>query len=459
MTEKNKCLSKIIMISMVSLLVCFSVIGLSHADVTCLAKWGVELLEHIKNGNTSMYYVDMFNTGEGNNYNFFQTLVLSMACFPVYCVAKVFKVEVSYLLYQTSIKLTVAIMHVLCAYEIYKVIIKLTEQSRKAFISAMLYLACPVVIMHGIGIGQIDGIGVLLFLLSLLFYLDKKYYKMAICIGFAILSKYFLLMIYVPVALMKICEIKKWYKYMIIAFLIPLMNRIVTNILFIDARRQASIHNSQVFIPRLFTENIDGRVSIFLLMLLLLCGIMLAIGLRGKGRDYIALLMPVIIFWFFLLLVFWHPQWIIYMIPLLLIMSSYVKHEIEILLYAFGANIGFTIFSMSAFSALPYSSVLVKESVLGKFVPGDETRFVTPWLFERFTENIMTLGGTILMASILMIIIIFIIDLKNNRFEMISNNTVQIKTRWLSDLLWLLTIMVPTVVYIIVLYAVYMGVV
>lgn len=46
-------------------------------------------------------------------------------------------------------------------------------------IIAILYLESPVVLIHGIGIGQIDVLGVLFFLLSIRFWLEKKYYKMA----------------------------------------------------------------------------------------------------------------------------------------------------------------------------------------------------------------------------------------------------------------------------------------
>ena len=46
-------------------------------------------------------------------------------------------------------------------------------------IIAILYLESPVVLIHGIGIGQIDVLGVLFFLLSIRFWLEKNYYKMA----------------------------------------------------------------------------------------------------------------------------------------------------------------------------------------------------------------------------------------------------------------------------------------
>ncbi|MCR5144584.1 MAG: hypothetical protein K6B67_04680 [Lachnospiraceae bacterium] len=456
--DRNEKIYRFLMLMFVGILIIISVFALSHADIKFIPKWGVELLEHIRTGNVKNYYVDMYNAGEGNNYNLFQTTFVMLCCVPAYIVGKLFHIEVSLLVYQISLKLVVATLHVLCARELHKIINIKFKDENKAFLAGMFYLANPVVIMHGIGIGQIDVLGILLFLLSIRFNLEKKQTKMAVCVGLAILSKFFLLMIYVPVLLLNIKKIKEWTKSIIIVIAIQGVHKLLTSLLFIDAGHQASVHNNEVFIPRLFAVNIDGRTSIFIMMMLLLCGICLAIGLRDKQAKNTNVMMPVLLFWLFLLLVYWHPQWIIYIVPMLIIMVCFLKKEIEIVLYGFGANIGFVLYSMCAFSMSSYSSILIKESMIGRYIPGDENRFLTPWIFERFTENSIFVGGTILMASILLMVIVFWIDTKDNNTNEI-NELEEIKPSIVRKIIWLVVINAPSYIYIFALYALYIGVI
>ena len=410
---------------------------LNHRDLEYISTWGVALLEHIHHGNLSNYAIDLFQIEYGTNYNLFQNLNVAIWCLPLYLFSQVIGVGAPMIGYQVCIKTVVAFLHVLCSRELSKVIILLGFDRRKAQIAALLYYFSPIVMIHGMGIGQIDCLGILFFLLSVRMLLEKRYVPMSFMMGLALLSKFFVVIFYVPLFLLNFDRIKNTIKYAGIVISIPVIDKVITNFLIDNYSLQADVHNTDSFIPRLFNWSL-GYDSIILLIVLVLCGICLLIGNRGRTKKYYYLLFPSIIFWLFLLLVFWHPQWFIYIFVTLLIMGCYISNEFEYAFFYTGLVGGFTVHSLVNCNLAYFNAMLVSESLLGKYIHREQ-EYIGEWIINNVSKYLGNVGYTIFMASFLLLIILFYINVIDKKKD---ENRINI-----SDYIWKTIAFIPSVLY------------
>lgn len=424
-------------------LACISILFFSHLDLEYISTWGVFLLEHIHHGELYNYAIDLFNMDYGTNYNLFQNVNVALWCLIPYLFSCITGMVVPMVVYRTLIKLVVAIIHCLCCRELYKVIIKLGFDHRKAFVSALLYFCSPVVIIHGIGIGQIDGIGILFFLISLRLYLEKRYWLMSIVMGLTLLSKFFMIMFYVPLLLLNFGKIKQYAKYLGLTITVIALDKILTRLLINNYSVQASVHNTESFYPRLFHISFNYE-SVVIMLVLILCGICLMIGNRNIKKSYHWLLFPSMIFFVFFLFVFWHPQWIIYVLPILLIMGCYVANEWEYLLFYTGFTMGFALHSIINCNTNWFNAILMTESILGRLVCEKDV-YIGNKIIEDISPYIGNLGYTIFIASFALLILLFYLN---------AYKTQELKDAVkCSNKVWYVVMIVPVTIYIILLFA------
>lgn len=419
---------------------------LNHRDLEYISTWGVTLLEHIHQGNLSSYAIDLFQAEYGTNYNLFQNINVAIWCLPLYLFSIITNTVIPMIGYQICIKLVVAVLHVFCAFELSNVIVLLGFDRRKAETAALLYFFSPIVMIHGIGIGQIDCLGILFFLLSVRFLLEKKYIPMSIMMGLALLSKLFVVIFYVPLFLLNFDKIRSTIKYACITVSIPIVDKIITKLLIDNYSLQADVHNTESFIPRLFNWSL-GYESFILLMVFILCGICLLIGNRGRAKEYYYFLFSSIIFWFFLLLVFWHPQWFIYIFVVLLMMGCYISNEYEYAFFYTGLVGGFTIHSLVNCNLAYFNAMLVSESLLGKFV-FQEQEYIGEWMINHISKYLGNIGYTILMASFILLIILYYINVSDKEKDKTRVNIL--------DCIWRLIAFIPSGLYMVLVIMMYL---
>lgn len=416
-----------------------AIVGISHMDLNYISLWAVSLLDHIKMGQLSSYANDLLNNNQGTNYNLFQNGSVAFWCLPLYLLNCLTQVEVSALVYQVWIKLIITVLQFVCARELYKIVMILKHDERKAWILAILYLGSPVVLIHGIGIGQIDVLGVLFFLLSIRLWLEKKMYKMALTMGFAILSKFFVLMFYVPWLLLQFRNIKKYIKYIWITPVVVIVNSVITRFLIKDYGVQAGVHNKTYFIPRLFAIEVQ-EASVVLLLIMMLCASALAMNKRHWVKPYHYLLLPCLIYYVFILLVYWHPQWYMYVLPILLLMVGYLQNEEEFAFYYVGNGLGFTLYSLANFNTNEVNAMLVWNSLWGSRVSGKHT-YVSAWILGHFSEYSTSIGYTVFMASFAILIGLFFVDARGEKRQQSE------QVMHLPISIWGMIAFVPTVIY------------
>lgn len=403
-----KKIQKIFAAFLMLILVLTAILCFQHMDLKYITLWGKSLLEHVFQGNLSDYAVDLYQMDCGTNYNLFQNLNVAFWILPLYLIEAVTKWMIPEIIYQTWIKAVIAVLHFMCAGELYKVVRTLGFDDRKAGISALLYFMSPMVMVHGIGIGQIDCIGIYFFLLSVRFYLEKHYKRMTIAMGLALLSKFFVVFVYIPVFLLHFDQIKKMWKYALYVLFFPVLEKILTACLIRDYEIQSTIHNCDVFFPRLFQVSVNYE-SMVIFFILIICGICLLISNRGWRKTYQELLVPAVLFFLFLLLVFWHPQWILYILPIILIMGCSIANEWEYAFFYCGFSMGFTLHSLVNCNTAGYNAILVHKSLLGAYLK-KETIYIGPWIEAHISRYAGNIGYTIFLASFVLLIVLYLVN-------------------------------------------------
>lgn len=116
-----------------------SILCFNHLDLEYISTWGVSLLEHIQYGNLHNYAIDLFEIDYGTNYNLFQNVNVALWCLPLYVISNCFKITIPMVIYQTCIKVVVAVLHLLCGRELYR-IVKNWDLMKEKHLSQVLYI-------------------------------------------------------------------------------------------------------------------------------------------------------------------------------------------------------------------------------------------------------------------------------------------------------------------------------
>ena len=150
----------------------------------------------------------------------------------------------------------------------------------------------------------------------------------------------------------------------------------------------------------------------------------------------------------FFLFVYWHPQWYMYALPLLLYMGCYLHNEWEYALYYAGTAFGFMLYSLAAFNTNDVNAMLVWNSLLGKRMSGNHI-YVSLWISEHITEYCINAGYTVFMAAFAILIILYYLDVKDKR------KTEFIIPRKVPLGIWGMIAFVPTLIYYVVIFYCY----
>lgn len=136
--------------------------------------------------------------------------------------------------------------------------------------------------------------------------------------GIGAVCKFFPLLIFIPLILLREKKILNILKYVLLC----LWLYIPTSLLFHGRTGNASAFTSMM-IDRLFQANISlgiGEVSIFLLCYCFLVFVRFICNLRDKREfNYTAVYLSMAVFRLLFLTIGWHPQWLILLVPFMVI--------------------------------------------------------------------------------------------------------------------------------------------
>lgn len=228
--------------------------------------------------------------------------------------------------------------------------------------AASIFATAPIAVFAVFIFSQYDIIGVFFTLLGFYFYLKKDLARFAWFFSIAISFKYFALAIYFPLILM----LEKRNLHIVKLLLIGI---------FVTAVQLAIYWQSEVFRDEIF-KLVLGRVSgasgpgLFYLVLYFIGCIYLYFKNFKNEQDWkrAAVFAPIAAYGLMFSAVFWHPQWIIIVMPFFALAYNFVKNK---KLFAYVDILGMLAFVWICVNVFPgnVDATMINNGLLKKIIP------------------------------------------------------------------------------------------
>lgn len=185
---------------------------------------------------------------------------------------------------------------------------------------------CPISFFTVLAMGQYDSLCLLFILWALLFYLDDNIPAFVLVMGAALVFKMFALFLLIPLLLLREKRLSRLVGYGILSSWLYLPG----TLLFLGRSGDAGYFNSLIA-ERLFTVEAPfaGGTSLFLMGLAILYA--LTFAWRPDDVQMLKAAVPYLcmaVFGWLFVCVDWHPQWLILLMPFLLLIMARSSHAL-----------------------------------------------------------------------------------------------------------------------------------
>jgi len=356
-------------------------------------------------------------------------------------------------------KLLPTLFYIGSAFIIYKICIQLDFNKNKAKWVSFIFLIFPMATFSQFIFGQYDSFGVFFELLMVYFFLQKKILKASLICMVAVTFKVFPLFIFFPLLLINEKKIIKITGYSIIALILYLF----FNLIFF---KSPSFKVSESFFIGMFNRLIAvgiptsfGNISFFLISFLIICIFSYFIKTESKdGFTYYkyTLYIPLFIYSSLFSFILFHPQWILVLVPYLIINIFLNKNTKGMMFITIGASIGFlfTIVNVPFFRN-NVDAVMINLGIFPKiygFYNGIDANMINsgvhPYIFgfnmgeAKSLSKLVSFNGLIpsgvyftLFVSMLFVNLILSFPNKNNIFK--NKDTIQLPFTTERDVVWI----------------------
>ncbi|MEG1558202.1 MAG: hypothetical protein RR234_07535 [Christensenella sp.] len=306
---------------------------LSHPDLWETANHSYVFLEDIFSGNlmnfyeyvaqhnNSYYYINMAN------YNIIMYVIFGIWELPVYLFNQIFHIALNetFLIYWA--KLVSVGFFVGCGAMLKKLCENIGLGTNTAAAVALFFLFNPIAFFSPMAMGQYDTICLFFTLWALSHYVKGNYTKFSFLIGIGVVCKFFPLLVFVPLILMAEKKILPLIKYC----LITLWLYLPTTLLFLGRTGNAAAFTREM-IDRMFQLTMNtgfSEVSVFALAYALLVFISILYKPKTeKAKNYLAIYVPLAVFGLLFNTIYWHPQWLVLLIPFIVATTFMQKNPL-----------------------------------------------------------------------------------------------------------------------------------
>ena len=287
------------------------------------------------------------------------------------------------------------------------------EKKRAKWV-VFIYLASPFAIYSQFIFSQYDSIYIFFMTLAIYYFLKKKLYTFIIMMAIAMTFKSFPIFVVIPLILLVEKRVIHIAKYILIsvsgyfAFTVPFLGSEA----FVVASGFRTIMIDRVLMMGLPLQR-GGTVSLFVVVFAVICSYMYVKKVEQDEERYtLTIYVTAMIFVLLFSVTFWHPQWMLAMVPFIaIIIVSSEKMKVSFYAYLF-CNIVFILltplkFPHSVDAGLVNSGILVN---IFNHTLSDAT------LTHRFSLNgaITTATYTSIFVAMLLIILLHNIPTKKN---------------------------------------------
>lgn len=323
----------------------------SHYDCDAITKWGVILLDAIRNGEISNYpWLVKQGFGSPTNYTLFVNCITAIWLSPVYLVMEFVLRSEALVIYDVWYHLLLIVVTFLDVKVLGKILRKLQFSKEDVNTGQGLFLISSIALLATIGKGQIDAYGVLFLLLGIDAHLEQRKYRMAIFMGLAILVKPLVLWIVLPYYLLMIgSEKANIIKYGVVTMLPFLLDRVITSILMPDyqslSKETAEMLKEYFGGPSMFESmfmNGVNEVLGFWLIAFIVCFICYYIGIHNWTKEWHYYVFPTILLIAFAIFASVSYQWFIYLLPFFIAMGLRYASKADMYLLMLGVNSSLT---------------------------------------------------------------------------------------------------------------------
>jgi len=302
----------------------FAFFFMSHPDLWETANHSYVFLESVFSGNfmnfyefcaahnNSYYYINVAN------YNIVVYIIFGLWELPVFLFNRMFGLALSerFIIYWA--KCVSVGFFVGCGYMVKKLCLALDMSDSNASMAALFFMFNPIAFYSPVVMGQYDTLCLFFTLWALCFYVKGDLAKFSFVLGTGLVCKFFPLLVFVPLLLIQEKRILHIIKYAIISMWLY----IPTTLLFMGRTGNAAAFTSAM-IQRIFSVTTDtgmGAPSVFMLIYAIIVFISFVyVPKNRKQAGYMAVYLPMVVFCLLFNYIMWHPQWLILMIPFVVI--------------------------------------------------------------------------------------------------------------------------------------------
>ena len=329
------------------------------ADMFLTIKHAHLLTSCISHGDIGEFYkqslVSAVESGvitDACNYNIVLYLILAVIMLPISIIQHVGAYTFTDIQEVTYFNIIVSVAVVYVAYELNRLMLDLKLKEETAKTTAYLYLTSLMVLMASVGFSQMDVFYLIFVVWGLRAYVKKKYIRFSLLFSVAIMLKSFPILFFVPMILLVEKRMLHIIKHMVIALGATLLYGVVYSK---DLGYQFSkevlgeIYN---FKNRLVSGGFEtelGFLSVFILILVITCLWSFDKKIEEKDNWKYMIIFPNIILGAFLVLVGWHPQWMLIATPFIAMACALCREERSFLYCEWGMGVLFWIISFIRF--------------------------------------------------------------------------------------------------------------
>lgn len=326
-------------------------------DLNITAQHSVILLDATIHGQFFHFYTyvyDLVSKGGSSSpayYSVFLYGTFSIWNLPLWLFSKITGIAINSFVLMMWSKTLILVCTLYSGYLVYKIGLTLKMAINKSKWMMFVYLTSPILMFGTVIFGQYDIFGVVATLLGILMFLKKKPYQFAMFMALAISYKNFAALIFIPLILLTEKSVFHIIKYYAIGFSLFLLQNIV---FFLSdpgyVKVQVEGESTYGFFHSVFTYGLPsgyGVSSYIGITFMILCAFAYRKNIKnafelGQYTIYI----PLVIYGVFFAFLGWHPQWVVILVPYMVIAAFNCKDFKLSMFIDIAMSIGYMLMSM-----------------------------------------------------------------------------------------------------------------
>ena len=334
-------------IAVLGVLVLFSIFLVSqYYDLFMIIKSALRMIDSFKSGNFTDYYGYSYSSELVNQsnkmlfayeYNFFQIFLTAILILPLsfFYNGELYGGGMDGLIAVTYLAVVMTVL-VFVAYKLLIRVIKSCDMSddyQKC--ASALFIFSPMLLYMIVAYGQIDIMYIIVILLALPFYYNRKYKLFALIMSVAVAMKTLPILIFIPLILLACKKVKDIVLNMLIVLVFPVLTKLIFEGSSGHKAISAIIEEDYSYVERIAEVKIGDVISVFILLFAIICIACYFIKTDTEDKKkmlFMSQLAVFAVYGAFVIFVDWHQQWMIPLVIALSLLIPFFKFDSKVLL-------------------------------------------------------------------------------------------------------------------------------